>query len=115
MQHAGYGMLVTSNPFDGARPSNAAPRAPAEFPLGADEFAETLGKFASGLSQQGWTPDKAVFLCRPTALVGVLLPGVAFESIVHPMLVGFRLPRAMVERAMELQQEQSAMYLRQAN
>lgn len=115
MEHAGYGMLVTSSPVDGARPSNASPRAPAELPLGADEFAETLGKFASGLSQQGWAPDKAVFLCRPTALVGVLLPGAAFESIVHPMLVGFRLPQAMVEQAMQLHQERSAMYLRQAS
>ena len=100
--HQGYEALVTTKP-DSLGPADG-PARDAAIPIDAAEFGASLGSFACGLSTRGWTPDQPVFLCRPAPLKGVwnMAP---FESGVHPTLIGFRLPKAMVATAMERHSE----------
>lgn len=107
--HQGFEALVTTKP-DGLEPASG-PARDAAIPIDAAEFGVSLGSFASGLSMRGWTPDQPVFLCRPAPVKGVwqMAP---FESGVHQMLIGFRLPKAMVATAMERHGEMQQQPLR---
>lgn len=100
IKYMGYEALVTTKPpkmemrKDGVRPASRTPIGPAD-------IAEKLGEIGAEYLERGWNPDEPVYLCRPMPLNG--LPAcLPFESIVHPRLLGFRLPSAMVHRAIEV-------------
>src|SRR3989344_652895 len=95
----GYENLVTAQPAGFQIRHDADP--PDEATLDAEMIGAKLGGFAASLAERGWAEGTPVFLCRRAPIVGAAL-GIqeAFESFVHPKIVGFRLPNAMVSTAL---------------
>ena len=61
-----------------------------------------VASFFRNLVDAGWEPGKSVYFCRPAPIGNPIASIRPFESLVHSRLIGWRLPRAMVERYSEL-------------
>lgn len=96
----GYSALVAQVP-GGVRPMGGQMKPRKAGPLTAEDIYVSLVGFVGGLSEQGWEPtDKQfVFLVRPAPLINPFASIRLFESLVHETLIGWRLPQALVRRA----------------
>lgn len=99
MQRMGYGTLVTSSSGmklgrQDERPSSAGLRIECE---STDDVDQSIFRAVLNWVRSEWDGTSPVFLCRPAPLENPLAAIGPFESLVHRELIGWRLPRAMVD------------------
>lgn len=90
---------------DGSTARKVAPAADSgEQKLTVVRARQSLHSFLGSLRETDWTPQKSVYLVRPAPLVNPFPSQRPFEAFIGHGLIGFRLPRAMIEREVELMQ-----------
>lgn len=90
----GYGALVTS--ANGISLQRAAKDKP-KVMLHPVMVESSMMDFIESLEEAGWEGDSDLFLCRPAPCCNTLLGVRRYESVVHNQLIGWRVPRGVVE------------------
>lgn len=57
----------------------------------------SLMDFIESLEEAGWDGDSDLFVCRPAAAYNALMALRPYESLVHESMVGWRVPRGVVQ------------------
>lgn len=87
-----YDDFVTSAP-PRALPVPAV-KMPGEGDVTRDMVRESLGTFVSNMIARGWDSKNDVWFCRKVKMAA---PEHEFETAIHPQLVGFQIPRYVVD------------------
>lgn len=88
-----YDDFVTSAP-PRAFPVPPVTEMPIEWTVTRDIVRDSLGTFVSNMIDRGWDAKNDVWFCRK---VKMAIPEHEFETALHPQLVGFALPRFLVD------------------
>lgn len=102
MTYQGYEAIVTG--VDGLRPSKVEGRDLCEISkvdFGLFDMISRIDDFFKDMVERGWDGKSSVFLCRPAPLINPIASIKPHESIVHKSLIGWRLPKALVEHHLE--------------
>lgn len=91
----GYGALVTNaKGITLKRPAQDTPRNM----LHPVMIESSMMDFIESLEEAGWAGDSDLFVCRPASSYNTLMNLRGHESLVHNQLIGWRIPRGVVQQ-----------------
>lgn len=91
----GYGALVTSAP--GVMLNRSSSQKPRNM-LHPTMVESSMMDFIESLEEAGWDGGSDLFVCRPASSYNTLMNLRSHESLVHNELIGWRIPRGVVQQ-----------------